>query len=168
MELKSCDSCKKESCSKRVDGAVCIIDKVSLEFVKSLDTRDPLVIAKTVGEIVAKEVVRYNRAIEDEENDEGIASEKYSEEGVLIEKKYKSSKVNKDISAIARNIMVGGKTINEMLNPTSNLGLPFVQNNTQINFGSVADVINQLPKDKQADFKNLIQQRLGKKEEESS
>lgn len=121
-----------------------------------------------MGEIVAKEVVRYNRAIEDEENDEGIASEKYSEEGVLIEKKYKSSKVNKDISAIARNIMVGGKTINEMLNPTSNLGLPFVQNNTQINFGSVADVINQLPKDKQADFKNLIQQRLGKKEEESS
>jgi hypothetical protein len=156
-EIKFCDECKKENCEKRIKGGICSLNKEVGEFCKTLNTRDPFLLANGMLKIVDSENDRYKKAVQHE----GVGEKEIS---YVVDKNGRMKKIEKikgldsRISSLALNILKGGKIVNEIMNPQKN---PLFQQNNQYNVSvGSADEINSLPKEEREKVLKFIDKRL--------
>ena len=116
-----------------------------------------MLIATEMSKIIDSEKGRYNKAVQHED----VGGE---EDSVFVDKNgntriiKKTKTLDSKISALALNILKGGKIVHEIINPQKN---PLFQQNNQYNVTlSSADEINALPEGERAKALKFIDNRL--------
>lgn len=162
-KIKLCDDCKK-TCDKRISGGICSIKKNTSELCKSLNTRDPVLMATEMTKVIDSEKGRYDKAVKHENvggEEETISIDANGTQRSTI----KIKKLDSRISTLALNILKGGKIIHEIVNPQKNS--LFQQNNQyNVSVGSVNE-INKLPEDERAKVIKFIDNRLDNERKDS-
>jgi len=155
---KLCDECKKKGCSQRVAGGVCSLNPKLADFIRVFQTRDPILIAGQMAEIVESENSRYLQALKHEEIGKEEEFITKGEEGDPIIVKRKKRLDNK-ISTLAFNIIKESKTLSDIVNPPK--ANPFVQSNTQYNISvGAVNEINALPEKEKKNVIKFIDNKL--------
>lgn len=156
-KIKFCDDCKRKNCQKRIKGGICALKEKVGELCRSLDTRDPVLIAHEMARIIDSESQRYQKAVQNEKVGEKSVITFVDNNG-NIKEVTKTNKLDSKISALALNIIKEGKIVNEIINPQKN---PLFQQNNQYNvsLGS-AEQIKALPEKEREQVLKFIDKKL--------
>jgi hypothetical protein len=154
----NCDSCPKEKCTSRVDGALCSLNRDIQSLIVICETRDSKLMAMKMAEIMGTEMTRYQKAIKTESIGECIETTFINPNGKEITV-IKVAGVDSKITQLAHSLIKNGKIINDILNPPK--VTPLFQQNNQYNFGSPsARVIDSLRGDEKEEAIKFLDERL--------
>jgi len=116
-----------------------------------------MLIASEMSKIMDSEKGRYDKAVQFEDvggQEESVVIDKDGQTKIVT----KTKRIDSRISALALNLLKGGKIIHEIVNPQKN---PLFQQNNQYNVTlSSADEINALPKGEREKAIKFIDNKL--------
>jgi hypothetical protein len=158
QEELHCDDCKKK-CTQRLAGALCSVSSKTTGIIEMFHSRDPILVSRKLLEILDTEITRYRKAVAEEEIGKEEKIVMTTAKGTTIEKSSKKEVDNK-ISALAFNILKGGKLINEIINPKQIVN-PMFQQNNQYNFNlGMAEFMRGLPEEEKGEVLKFIDEKL--------
>lgn len=157
MEKINCSECKIK-CEQRVEGSLCVKNKEIEGLIKIYETRDPVLISRHLVEVLGSEMSRYWKAVKNEKIGETITKQVITKGGDVVDVEVEGTP-NPVITDMAKSLIKSGKTISDIINPPKTA--PYIQNNTQVNFGSaIANEISALPDGQQQDIIKFIDEKL--------
>jgi len=158
MEAINCSECKDEKCLQRIEGALCMRNKQTLQLIKMYETRDPILISRNLIEILGTEKERYDKAVKQENI--GVIKKKkvVTKDGDVVDVEYESEP-NPVVTDMAKSLIRSGKIIHDIVNPPK--ATPLFQMNVQNNYGaSIANEIMTLPEEERAAQIKFIDDKL--------
>ena len=130
----------------------------TVQLIKIYSTRDPILIAKNLVEILGTEKDRYDKAVRSEGIGEIKTKQIITKKGDVIDIK-EEGMPNPVITDMAKSLLKGGKIIHDIVNPPK--VAPMFQQNNQYNFAAgVAGEILNLPEDERAQKVKFIDEKL--------
>lgn len=159
MAAINCDECEKKTCPQRSPGSICSLNRKTVGIVKAFESRDPILVARKMAEVLQSEADRYEQAKKAEEIGALEEVEIFDKKGNLVKTITRKKTVDSRVSNLAFNILKGGKLINDIVNPPK-LNPLFQQNNQyNISLGAVNE-INSLPEDEREKALKFIDDQL--------
>ena len=158
MSKINCSECEDKGCPQRIEGALCSKNPETAQLIKIYSTRDPILIAKNLVEILGTEKDRYDKAVRAEGIGEITTKKIITKKGEVVEIE-EEGLPNPVITDMAKSLLKGGKIIHDIVNPPK--VAPLFQQNIQNNFAAgVANEILNLPENERAQRIKFIDEKL--------